>query len=207
AIMRHLDSAHPHCPIVARRPKLDGRTVSDGNSYLQNNDVLRGLEDKCGLQQVESIYNAKRKNVTKNEIEYVLRTGQPTAKMKMEASISKTLVESKGMVDFVNRLERKGLRIRFKQNLAGRPVGVLFFNSSGGGIIPGSKLGKDLSLNSILKHFSLQRHPKLNEFATVVNNRTRRFFMANTAHAAKEWAPIGLIKAAVESSLAQSASA
>src|SRR5690606_34513626 len=146
------------------------------------------------------------KNVTKNEIEYVLRTGKPTAKMKMEAIISETLVESKGMVDFVNRLERKGLRIRFKQNFAGRPVGILFFNSGGGSIIPGSKLGKDLSLNSILKRFSLQRHPKLNEFATVVNNRTRRFFGPNTVHAAKERTTIGIIKAAVESSLTRSVS-
>src|SRR5690606_5017204 len=144
------------------------------------------------------------KNVTKNEIEYVLRTGKPTAKMKMEAIISETLVESKGMVDFVNRLERKDLRVFFKQSFAGRPVGILFFNSSGGGIIPGSKLGKDLSLNSIFKHFSLQRHPKLNEFATVVNNRTRRFFGPNIVHAAKELAPDALIKVAVESTLAHS---
>src|SRR5690606_33380847 len=174
---------------------LDGKTVSDSNSYLLNDNVVRGLEKKYGLQQVESIYSSKSRNVTKNEIEYVLRTGQPTAKMKLQAVVSEALTAAKDMVDFVRRLEHRNVRIHLRQDSAGRPIGILFSDNKQA-IIPGSKLGKNLSMTSILKHFSLVGHPKLLEFAETVNKRNSSYF-----ESAKRDTVIGSMRTIVESSL------
>src|SRR5690606_15272025 len=163
----------------------------------------RGLEKKYGLQRVESIYSSKNRNVTKNEIEYMLRTGQPTAKMELEAGASDALGQAKDIVDFVGRLEQQGIRAYFKQDSRGKPVGILLANRKGI-IIPGSKLGKELSLTRILKYFSLSGHPKLIEFATRVNSRNSRFFQkSGTSDLDIERESIGSVRKKVEYALAR----
>lgn len=172
AIVRHNDTDHPHCHILCHRTKLDGKTVSDSNSYHKSNEILRSLEDKYGLMKVNSIYDSKNKNITKNEIEYTLRTKKPTFKAELELLVFDSKSKAVDMNDFVNRLQQKGIKIFFRQDTNNNPVGLLFHYQ--GKVVPASKLKKDFVLPRILEHFKLTNHHKLPEFANYINERTNK---------------------------------
>lgn len=172
AIVRHNDTDHPHCHILCHRTKLDGKTVSDSNSYHKSNEILRSLEDKYGLAKVNSIYHSKNKNITKNEIEYMLRTKKPTLKAELEQLVSVSKGKAADINDFVNRLEQKGIKTFFRQDTNRHPVGLLFLYQ--GKVIPASKLKKDFALPRVLEYFKLTNHHKLPEFANYINERTNR---------------------------------
>ena len=172
AIIRHNDTDHPHCHILCHRTKLDGKTVSDSNSYHKSNEILRSLEDKYGLWKVNSIYESKNKNITKNEIEYTLRTKKPTFKAELELLVTVAKAKAVDINDFVNRLQQKGIKIFFRQDINSNPVGLLFHFQ--GKVIPASKLKKDFVLSRILEHFKLTNHHKLPEFANYINAQTNK---------------------------------
>jgi len=172
AIVRHNDTDHSHCHILCHRTKLDGKTVSDSNSYHKSNEILRSLEDKYGLMKVNSIYESINKNITKNEIEYTLRTKKPTLKAELELLVFDSKSKAVDMNDFVNRLQQKGIKIFFRQDTNSNPVGLLFHYQ--GKVIPASKLKKDFVLPRILEHFKLKNHHKLPEFANYINERTNK---------------------------------
>jgi len=172
AIVRHNDTDHPHCHILCHRTKLDGKTVSDSNSYHKSNDILRGLEDKYGLIKVNSIYNSTNKNITKNEIEYMLRTKKPTLKAELELLVSVSKDKAVDINDFVIRLQQKGINIFFRQDTNSNPVGLLFLYQRK--VISASKLKKDFVLPRVLEHFELTNHPKLPEYAKYINERTNK---------------------------------
>lgn len=172
AIVRHNDTDHPHCHILCHRISLDGKTVSDSNSYHQSNEILRDLEQKYDLLKVNSIYNSNKKNITKNEIEYTLRTEKPTVKVELELLVSRSKESAVDINDFINRLEQKGVKVFFKQDSGSNPIGLLFHYKDI--VISASKLNKGFVLPRILEYFELQNHPKLPEFADHVNKRTNQ---------------------------------
>lgn len=172
AIVRHNDTDHPHCHILCHRTKLDGKTVSDSNSYHKSNEILRSLEDKYGLIKVNSIYDATNKNITKNEIEYMLRTKKPTLKAELELLVSVSKDKAADINDFVNRLQQKGIKIFFRQDTDNNPIGLLFLYQ--GKVIPASKLKKEFVLPRVLEHFELTNHPKLPDYANYINEQTNK---------------------------------
>lgn len=176
AIVRHNDTDHPHCHILCHRTKLDGKTVSDSNSYHKSNEILRSLEDKYGLTKVTSIYESKNKNITKNEIEFMLRTKKPTLKAELVELVFVSKGKAVDMNDFVNRLQQKGIEIFFRQDANNNPVGLLFLYQ--GKVIPASKLNKDFVLPRVLDHFNLTNHYKLPEFANYINERTNKVLVS-----------------------------
>ena len=208
AIVRHNDTDHPHCHILCHRTKLDGKTVSDSNSYHKSNEILRSLEDKYGLTKVNSIYDSKNKNITKNEIEYMLRTKKPTLKAELEQLVSVSKDKAADINDFVNRLQQKGIKIFFRQNVDSHPVGLLFLYQ--GKVIPASKLKRDLGLPRVLEYFKLTNHHKLPEFANYINERTNRALVSQGCKGlyvnnAREGSFV-FIKAVINQALAQNKS-
>lgn len=180
AIVRHNDTDHPHCHILCHRTKLNGKTVSDSNSYHISNEILRNLEDKYGLIKVNSIYASTNKNITKNEIEYMLRTKKPTLKAELEQLVSDVKDKAVDINDFVNRLHIKGIKIFFRQDANNLPIGLLFFYQ--GKVIPASKINKDFGLPQVLAHFKLTNHRKLPEFANYVNAHTNKVLVSQGLH-------------------------
>jgi|GEM_PF-2498168 len=208
AIVRHKDTDHPHCHILCHRTKLDGKTVSDSNSYHKSNEILRSLEDKYGLTKVNSIYDSKNKNITKNEIEYTLRTKKPTLKAVLEQLVSVAKAKAFDINDFVNRLQQKGIKIFFRQDGDSHPVGLLFLYQ--GKVIPASKLKRDFGLPGVLEYFKLTDHHKLPEFANYVNEHTNKALVSQGFERlkvnAKKEASYIFIKAVINQALAQNKS-
>ena len=127
------------------------------------------------MQQVESIYESDKKNISKNEIEYTLRTGNPTIKMELEFNIKMALEKASDIVDFANRLNQQGIRLLLKQDPQNKPIGILFLLNSH--TISGSKINKEFSLPKILEKFNLKDHVKLPQFANYINEKTDEYLL------------------------------
>ena len=205
-IIRHHDADHPHCHILAHRTRLDGSTVSDSNSYHMSNQILRDLEVKYKVNQVNSIYESQSKNISKNEIEFTLRTGQATAKMQLESVIMESLERAPNMVDFFTRLEKHGVLAHIKQNHEGKATGLVFITKEGQ-FISGSKMHRDFSLPNLLKRYNLVNHPRLQDFAVYINRKSNSLLHEKTlskGKISKDDAPKQHIRNIVNESIAKS---
>jgi len=80
-IFRHHDAGHPHIHLLVNRISFDGTVVSDSNNFKKSEAILRNLEIKYGLTQVQNSEKAETKAVKKGELEMVIRTGKPSDKM------------------------------------------------------------------------------------------------------------------------------
>ncbi len=81
--------------------------------------------------------------MTKNELEMMKRTNEPSAKTALQVII-KNVLEDKLPVpinDFIKRLERKGVNVLFNQASTGYVSGIAYWYN--GITITGSKLGND----------------------------------------------------------------
>lgn len=142
-MFRHHDADHPHLHILVSRIDYDGKVMSDSNDFAKCEVILRRLERKHNLSEVVSSKNAQRRAVTKNEIEMVKRTSIPSSKMQMPSIINEALnlKPKPSCIEFVQRLQAKGVNVQFNQALTGYVSGISY--SYKGMTITGSKLGND----------------------------------------------------------------
>lgn len=142
-MFRHHDAEHPHLHILVSRIGYDGKVMSDSNDFAKCEVILRRLEKKHNLSEVVSSKNAQRRAVTKNELEMVKRTSTPSKKMRMQYIIKESLQlnPKPSCIEFVQRLQAKGVSVQFNQASTGYVSGISY--SYKGMTITGSKLGND----------------------------------------------------------------
>lgn len=142
-MVRHYDADHPHLHILVSRIGYDGKVMGNSNDFAKCEVVLRRLERKHNLSEVVSSKNAQRRAVTKNEIEMVKRTSVPSSKMRMQSIIKDALnlIPKPSCIEFVQRLQAKGVNVQFNQASTGYVSGISY--SYKGMLITGSKLGND----------------------------------------------------------------
>lgn len=142
-MFRHHDADHPHLHILVSRIGYNGKVMSDSNDFAKCEVILRRLERKHNLSEVVSSKNAQRRAVTKNEIEMVKRTRMPSNKMQMQSIIKDALNlnPKPSCIEFVQRLQAKGVNVQFNQASTGYVSGISY--SYEGSTITGSKLGND----------------------------------------------------------------
>lgn len=146
---RHHDAEHPHLHILVSRIGYDGKVMSDSNDFAKCEIILRRLEKKHGLAEVVSSKNAKKRAVTKNELEMVKRTKTPSNKMRMQSIIKDALNSNPKptCLEFAYRLQSKGINVIFNQASTGYVSGISY--SYRGVTITGSKLGNDFKWATI----------------------------------------------------------
>ena len=148
-MFRHHDADHPHLHILVNRIGYDGKVLSDSNDYQRSEKILRDLEGKYNLKQVNSSREAKERAMTKNELEMMKRTNLPSQKMKLQVILNQVL-KSKIRPDtgnFIKSLESKGINVLFNQATTGFVSGISY--QIDGFTISGAKLGNDYKWSSI----------------------------------------------------------
>ncbi|MDT3403757.1 relaxase/mobilization nuclease domain-containing protein [Mucilaginibacter terrae] len=149
-IFRHYDADHPHMHLLVNRITFDGKVVSDSNNYKRSESILRTLEKKYGLAQVASSKLADTKAAKKDELEMVMRTGEPSKKMVLQEILSRLLDEPKlTMQEFIKRGEEMGVGFLFNQASTGRVSGVTYFYD--GLAVKGQALGNRFKWSEIVK--------------------------------------------------------
>lgn len=151
-IFRHHDANHPHLHILVNRIGYDGTVVSDSNDYVRSEKVLRQLEIKYNLQQVTPSRQARQRAVTKDELEKMKRTNQPSDKLKLQTLIKEALKtncpgEKPTTKEFIKLLELKGVSVKFNQATTGYVSGISYKYE--GFVTTGAKLGNAYKWSSI----------------------------------------------------------
>jgi hypothetical protein len=126
AIFRHFDADHPHLHILVNRIGYDGQVVSDSKDYQRSEQVLRKLEKQHGLTEVISSHQAQERAMTKNELEMMKRTDEPSVKMKLQIIIKKVLSQKPDAVQFIQALEAQGINVLFNQARTGFVSGISY---------------------------------------------------------------------------------
>lgn len=125
-IFRHFDADHPHLHILVNRISYDGAVVSDSNDFMRSEKVLRRLEKKYKLTEVISSRQAQERAMTKNELEMMKRTDEPSVKMKLQVLIKGLVREKITTAEFIQRLESKGIDVLFNQASTGFVSGISY---------------------------------------------------------------------------------
>ncbi len=149
-VFRHHDAGHPHIHLLVNRISFDGTVVSDSNNFKKSEAVLRNLELKYGLTQVQDSKIAETKAVKKGELEMVIRTGKPSDKMLLQEKM-KTLLDRPNLTisDLIRQGQKDGIHFLFNQALTGRITGITYFHE--GFKIKGQALGNRFKWAEVIK--------------------------------------------------------
>lgn len=148
-MFRHHDADHPHLHILVNRIGYDGKVMSDSNDFARCEKILRELEKKYNLTEVLSSNQARERAMTKNELEMMKRTNEPSAKTALQVIIKQAL-ESRPRLsteEFIQNLENKGVNVLFNQASTGYVSGISYNYEDI--TITGSKLGNDFKWTTI----------------------------------------------------------
>ena len=171
-MFRHHDADHPHLHILVNRIGYDGKVLSDSNDFARSEKVLRELEIRYDLTKVNSSSQARERAMTKNELEMMKRTNEPSQKMKLQVLIRDILQEKQGNTaqEFIKALEDKGINVLFNQASTGYVSGISYGYE--GIIIKGAKLGNDFKWGSIKNSINYEQE---RDRATIhqANDRTK----------------------------------
>ncbi len=149
-IFRHHDADHPHIHLLVNRISFDGTVVSDSNNFKKSEAVLRSLEIKYGLMQVQDSRKTETKAVKKGELEMVIRTGKPSDKMLLQEKM-KVLLNRPNLTitDMIRQGQKEGIHFLFNQASNGRITGITYFHE--GFKIKGQALGNRFKWAEVIK--------------------------------------------------------
>lgn len=122
-IFRHHDAEHPHLHLLVNRITFDGGVVSDSNNFKHSEKILRSIELRYNLIQVNQFEPSQIKQnqlqmnrlektqlraATKDELEMVIRTGKPSDKMLLQEKLMLILQQPKlSLQDFIRQTRLK----------------------------------------------------------------------------------------------------
>ena len=110
--------------------------------------------------------------MTKNEMEMMKRTNDPSVKMWLQTTIKKVPEDNPGMTaqEFIRALESKGINLLFNQASTGYVSGISY--GYDGFLVTGSKLGNDFKWTTIKNRIDYKQErdcPAIQQ----ANDRTR----------------------------------
>jgi hypothetical protein len=104
-IVRHNNTAHPHCHIVFNRVDNNGKTISDKNDRYRNEKVCKLLKDKYNLT-----YGTGKENVNVQKLK-----GAEKTKYEIYHAVKSVLPRAKSWQQFEESLKRQGISIEYKR--------------------------------------------------------------------------------------------
>ncbi|GHV48585.1 mobilization protein [Bacteroidia bacterium] len=137
-IVRHNNTAHPHCHIVFNRVDNDGKTISDKNDRYRNEKVCKQLKDKYNLT-----YGQGKENVNVQKLK-----GAEKTKYEIYHAVKDTLPKVKDWKQFEEALKRQGISIVRKYKGDTNEVQGISFKK-GGHSFKGSEIDRKFSYSKL----------------------------------------------------------
>nr|WP_298994874.1 relaxase/mobilization nuclease domain-containing protein [uncultured Allomuricauda sp.] len=153
---RHSDQEHEHIHIIANRVKFSGELVSDSKDYERSERLVRKLELKYELSQLDNIKLTRKERITHKEIQKVFRTGEPPIKLTLQHLLENAISNSRNTTEFIEELKKKKISPKFNiSKSTGRVTGISFRYDDV--IYKGSTLGRKYSWNNIIKRIDYEQ--------------------------------------------------
>lgn len=134
-LVRHHNTANPHCHLVYNRVDNNGKTISDKMERRRSEKIVKQLKDKYGLTYSDG------KGQTKTErLHYTERT-----KFEIQNAVKTALQASRTWQQFTDRLNQQGIEVEFKKRRGNNDVidGITFIKD--GVRFKGSQVGRQFS--------------------------------------------------------------
>ena len=131
-LVRHHNTANPHCHLVYNRVDNNGRIISDRFERKRSEKIVKHLKDKYGLTYSDG------KGQTKTErLHYTERT-----KFEIRNAVKTALQASKTWRQFREKLRQQGIEVEFKRRRGSDDVieGITFIKD--GVRFKGSQIGR-----------------------------------------------------------------
>ena len=134
-LVRHHNTANPHCHLVYNRVDNNGKTISDKMERRRSEKVVKQLKDKYGLT-----YSDGKGQTRTERLHYTERT-----KFEVKNAVNAALKDSKDWRDFIRKLQQKGVEVEFKRRRGKDDVidGITFIKD--GVRFKGSQIGRQFS--------------------------------------------------------------
>lgn len=116
---------------------------------------VRNLEKAYGLTQVAGSREAKERAMTKNELEMMKRTNEPSAKMQLQVLLKDILQQRPNTEQFIKVLEVKDINVQFNQAKTGYVSGISYGYQ--GFIFKGSRLGQAYKWSNIKNNIQYEQ--------------------------------------------------
>ncbi|WP_226594142.1 relaxase/mobilization nuclease domain-containing protein [Microseira wollei] len=180
-LVRHQDTQHDHCHIVACRLKLDGTVVNSSWNYYRDQKVLRQLETAYNLEPVASSWEIERtapstgqmRRMMKEQVRYEqgLRLLPPIEPVnrRIQHIIDEESTKQPTLTQLVKRLRNSGVEVFPKISETGIIQGLTF--ELEGIRFPGYKLGRAYSLPGLQKYRGIHFDPERDIVALQLTNR------------------------------------
>ena len=134
-LVRHQNTANPHCHLVYNRVDNNGKTISDRMERRRSEKVVKQLKDKYGLT-----YSDGKGQTRTDRLHYTERT-----KFEVKNAVNATLKDAKNWKDFIAKLRMQGVQVEFKRRRGNDDVieGITFIKD--GVRFKGSQIGRQFS--------------------------------------------------------------
>jgi hypothetical protein len=146
-IIKHNDTAHTHCHIVANRVGFDGKAVSDFYSKSRTVQYAKELENEYELVKTSQI--AKDRGLSKSR-DIDVSASKDNLKSILQRAISNGKVKT--FDGFVGSLKKEGVEVNLaKYRKNNQAYGISY--TYNGVTYKGSEIGKQFALKGISNHF------------------------------------------------------
>ena len=131
-LVRHHNTANPHCHLVYNRVDNNGRIISDKFERRRSEKIVKHLKDKYGLT-----YSDGRGQTRTERLHYTERT-----KFEIQNAVKTALQASRTWRQFTDNLKRQGVEVEFKRRRSSGDVieGITFIKD--GVRLKGSQIGR-----------------------------------------------------------------
>ena len=134
-LVRHHNTANPHCHLVYNRVDNNGRIISDKFERKRSEKIVKHLKDKYGLT-----YSDGKGQTRTERLHYTERT-----KFEVKNAVNATLKDAKNWKDFIAKLRMQGVQVEFKRRRGSGDVieGITFIKD--GVRFKGSQVGQQFT--------------------------------------------------------------
>ena len=134
-LVRHHNTANPHCHLVYNRVDNNGKTISDKMERRRSEKVVKQLKDKYGLT-----YSDGKGQTRTERLHYTERT-----KFEIQNAVKTALQASRTWQQFCEKLQQRGVEVEFKKRRGNNDVidGITFIKD--GVRFKGSQIGQQFS--------------------------------------------------------------
>lgn len=152
-VVQHRDKGtdkNDHIHILASLIRLDGKVISDSQSYQKVERVLREMEAKHGLTAVENSRDSVNRSPTWIEHQRLTEDGTLSPKMELQARISRVLESKPTTTQFIHLLQvEHDVKVFPKLDAGGSPQGIAFgFRDAA---MSGTTVGRGYAWKSLLE--------------------------------------------------------